>query len=161
MDTPSHPPFRPFLIASITLLVLGIGFFLLAVLAWEPTLWPKWLFFFGGTLALTGIALPAAWFLNLRFPSDPPVGTNVILRQAAWVGVFGGIFAWLQQERLASLGILTGLALGLAVIEYLIRMRERSLWHPPVIPEDDPQQAPVQGSPQVPPQEPPPDDQPA
>jgi len=47
---------------------------------------------------------------------------------------FGGAYAmlaWLQQERLVSLGILVGLGLGLFVIEYLIRMRERSLWRPP------------------------------
>jgi hypothetical protein len=131
-------PFRPFLIAAIILFVFGTGLFALAVLALEPTVWPKWLFFFGGTLALTGLALPASWFLNLRFPSEPPASSRVILRQAAWVGVFGGIWAWLQQERLASLGVLAGLALGLFVIEYLIRMRERSLWRPPVI-EDDSQ----------------------
>lgn len=131
MDTPSHPPFRPFLIAAIVLFLLGIGLFLLAVLTLEPTVWSRWVFFFGGTLALTALALPASWFLNLRFPSTPPVEAHIIVRQAAWVGVYGGLLAWLQQERLVSLGILVGLGLGLFVIEYLIRMRERSLWHPP------------------------------
>ncbi|MBI4731531.1 MAG: hypothetical protein HY781_05280 [Chloroflexi bacterium] len=139
MNAPSHPPFRPFLTAAIILFVLGAGFFALAVFALEPTVWPKWLFFFGGTLALTGLGLPAAWFLNLRFPSEPPAGAHVILRQASWVGVFGGLLAWLQQEGLVSLGILAGLGLGLFVIEYLIRMRERSLWRPPVVDEEPPQ----------------------
>lgn len=131
MDAPSNPPFRPFLTAAILLVLLGAGLFFLAVFAFTPTVWARWLFFFGGTLALTGLALPAAWFLNLRFPSEPPAGASVIIRQAAWVGVYGGLLAWLQQERLVSLGILVGLGLGLFVIEYLIRMRERSLWHPP------------------------------
>jgi hypothetical protein len=129
-------PFRPFLVAAIILFVLGTGLLAVAVFALEPTIWPRWLFFFGGTLALTGLALPATWFLNLRFPSTPPAGTRVILRQAAWVGVFGGLYAWLQQERLASLGVMAGLGLGLFVIEYLIRMRERSLWRPPEVDEE-------------------------
>jgi hypothetical protein len=138
MTSSTHPPFRPFLVAAIILFVFGLGMFALAVFALEPTLWPRWLFFFGGSLALTGLALPVSWFLNLRFPSEPPAGSRVILRQAAWAGVFGGIWAWLQQERLASLGILAGLGLGLFVIEYIIRMRERSLWRPPVIEEETP-----------------------
>lgn len=138
MNASSHPPFRPFRSAAIILFVLGAGSFSLTVFALEPTVWARWLFFFGGALTLTGLALPATWFLNLRFPSQPPAGANVILRQAAWVGVFGGLFAWLQQERLASLGVLAGLGLGLFVIEYLIRMRERSLWRPPVVDEELP-----------------------
>lgn len=138
MDPSPQLPFRPFLVAAVILFVLGAGFFALAVFALEPTVWPKWVFFFGGTLALTGVALPAAWFLNLRFPSEPPAGARVILRQAAWVGVFGGVFAWLSQEDLASLGILAGLGVGLFVIEYLIRMRERSLWRPPALEQETP-----------------------
>lgn len=131
MDTPSHPPFRPFLAAAITLVVLGLGIFILAIFAFPPTVWARWVFFFGGTLALTGLGLPATWFLNLRFPSEPRAGVNVIVRQAIWLGVYGGLLAWLQQERLVSLGIGGGLAIGLIVIEYLLRMRERSLWRPP------------------------------
>lgn len=131
MDTSSHPPFRPFLTAAITLVVLGLGLFALAVFAFAPTVWARWLFFFGGTLTLTGLALPATWFLNLRFPSEPPAGVNVIVRQAVWVGVYFGLLAWFQQERLVSLGMIAGFAIGLGAIEYLTRMRERSLWRPP------------------------------
>lgn len=144
MDKSFRLPFRPFLVASITLTLFGAGLFALTIFAFTPTVWARWLFFFGGTLGLTGLALPAVWFINLRFPSEPPAGTSVIIRQAAWVGVFGGLLAWLQQERLASLGIMAGLALGLFVIEYLIRLRERSLWRPPKVaeePADDEQPA--------------------
>jgi hypothetical protein len=130
-NTSSHPPFRPFLTAAITLVVLGLGVFVIAIFAFEPTVWARWLFFFGGTLALTGLGLPATWFLNLRFPSEPPAGVNVIVRQAVWVGVYGGLLAWFQQERLVSLGMIASLAIGLGAIEYLTRMRERSLWRPP------------------------------
>jgi hypothetical protein len=70
------------------------------------------------------------WFLNLRFPSNPPVGTAVIMRQAVWVGVYGALLTWLQQERLVTLWTGLGLAAGLGAIEYLIRMRENARWQP-------------------------------
>jgi len=129
-------PFRPFLVASLVLTLLGLGALSLAIFAFKPTVWARWIFFFGSTMALSGLALPVAWFLNLRFPSDPPAGVNVIVRQASWAGLFLGLVAWLQQERLASLGVVAALGLGLLTIEYLIRLRERSLWQPPQIADE-------------------------
>ncbi len=129
------PSFRPYLVSTIIMLVLGWGGLTLLVNFTLPTVWPRWWFFVLWTLALTGTALPVAWFLNLRFPSDPPAGENVILRQAIWFGVYGSTLAWLQLGRLLNLEYIFGLAAGLAAIEYLIRMRERSRWQPPVISE--------------------------
>ena len=78
------------------------------------------------------------WFLNLRFPSRPRVGAAVIVRQATWVGVYGALLIWLQQERLVSLATGLGLAIGLIAIEYLIRMREKARWQPKPLPEEQP-----------------------
>jgi hypothetical protein len=130
--TPPTPidSFRPYLASAIVLFVVGWGTVALAIFALTPTVWARWLLFFGGTLGLTGLALPAAWFLNLRFASDPPAGMTVILRQAIWAGVYGALLVWLQQERLVSLWTALGLAAGLAAIEYLIRMREQARWRP-------------------------------
>ncbi len=125
-----RPSFRPFLAATVTLLILGLGIWVFAFLALTPTVWARWLFFFGWDLALTGLFMPVTWFLNLRFPSQPPVEQYVIVRQAIWVGVYGATLFWLQQARLVSIWMAGGLALGLAAIEYLIRMRERSRWKP-------------------------------
>jgi hypothetical protein len=130
MESSPRSSFRPYLASAIILFVLGWGTVALAVLVLVPTVWARWLLFFGGTLGLTGLALPGAWFLNLRFPSDPPAGATVILRQAIWVGVYGGLLAWLQQERLVSLWTALVLAAGLIAIEYLVRMREKSRWRP-------------------------------
>jgi hypothetical protein len=130
-----RPTFRTFLPSSITLLVLGLGLWALAFFGLKPTVWARWLFFFGWDLALTGLAMPAAWFLNLRFPSKPPAEPHVIVRQAIWVGVYTATLIWLQKDRLVSLGMAFGLALGLIAIEYLIRMRERSRWKPAPAPE--------------------------
>jgi len=127
---PSKDSFRPYLASASILFILGWGAVALAIFALTPTVWARWLLFFGGTLGLTGLALPATWFLNLRFASDPPAGMTVILRQAIWVGVYGAMLAWLQQERLVSPWTALGLAAGLVAIEYLIRMRERARWRP-------------------------------
>jgi hypothetical protein len=139
--------FRPYLPSAISLFVIGWGSAAAAVIALTPTVWARWLLFFGGTLGLTGLALPAAWFLNLRFPSEPPAGPNVVVRQAIWVGVYGALLVWLQQVRLVTIWTGLGLALGLIAIEYLIRMRERARWQPRSVPEEPPPVQPVDEKP--------------
>jgi hypothetical protein len=119
-----------FLPLSFVLTILGWGGILLVVRGTVPTLGPRWLFFFLGVLALTGPALPLIYFLNKRFPSDPPVEGMVILRQALWVGVFGSTLAWLQLGRVLTTGMAVILAGVFALIEFLLRLFERSRWNP-------------------------------
>jgi hypothetical protein len=150
MEPRSYVSFRPFLSATLILLVIGWGSVSVAIFALTPTVWARWLLFFGGILGLTGLALPASWFLNLRFPSTPPVNSSILVRQAAWVGVYGALLTWLQQERLVSLLTGLGLAAGLVAIEYLIRMREKARWQPAVndIPAAQPE-PPLDGDPPI------------
>lgn len=96
-----------------------------------PLVWARWGFFVLWVMALTGTALPAVYFFNLRFSSGPPAEPNVIVRQALWVGVYGATLAWLQLGRLVTLYIIVGLAGGLAAVEYFIRVREKARWKPP------------------------------
>jgi hypothetical protein len=131
MDHQPNKSFRPFIISSIILFIIGWGGSALAVFTLTPTVWARWLLFFGSTLGLTSLALPATWFLNLRFPSNPPVGGAVIMRQAIWVGVYGALLIWLQQERLVTIWTGIGMAVGLIAIEYFIRLRENARWQPP------------------------------
>ncbi|NTW09085.1 MAG: hypothetical protein HGA28_05900, partial [Anaerolineaceae bacterium] len=95
-----------------------------------PTLGPRWLFFFFVTLASTGTGLPIIVFLNLRFPSYPPIDTPVIIRQACWVGIYAGILTWLQLGRILTPAVGVGIAIGLVIIEGLLRFREKSQWSP-------------------------------
>jgi hypothetical protein len=136
----SHPnsSFLPYLASAISLFVLGWGSAAIAIFSLTPTVWARWLLIFGGTLGLTSLAMPVTWFLNLRFPSDPPAGSYVIVRQAIWVGVYGVVLVWLQQTRLVTLWIGLGLAVGLVAIEYLVRMREKARWQPKSIPDEQP-----------------------
>jgi hypothetical protein len=145
METRPTSSFLPYLSSTISLFVLGWGAAAIAIFTLTPTVWARWLLFFGGTLGLTGLAMPVIWFLNLRFPSEPPAGSTVIVRQAIWVGVYGVLLVWLQQARLVTLWIGLGLALGLVAIEYLVRMREKARWQPKSVP--DKQQPPADSPP--------------
>ena len=88
-------------------------------------------------MALTGTALPIVYYFHQRFPSEPPVESNVIVRQALWVGVYGVTLAWLQLGRLVTLYVILGLAGGLIAAEYFIRIREKANRRLPVIADDD------------------------
>ena len=138
MQQPPNTSFRPYLASAISLFVIGWGTTAIAVFTLSPTVWARWLLFFGGTLGLTGLVLPATWFLNLRFPSDPPAGPYVPVRQALWVGVYGAVLTWLQQVRLVTPWIALGLAAGLVAIEYLVGMREKARWQPRPTPDETP-----------------------
>ena len=128
MNTP--PPVRTFLPTSIILSITGWGGLFILIFYSLPTVGPRWLFFFLLVLALTGIALPAVAFLNHRFPSPPPPTAGVIVRQGLWVGIYGATLAWLQIGRALNLTLAVLLALGLALIEFLLRLSERSQWKP-------------------------------
>lgn len=121
---------RHILPLSIFLTAVGWIGLLLVIRTTVPTLGPRWLFFFLGVLALTGPTLPIVYFLNRRFPSDPPVEDMVILRQALWVGVFGSTVAWLQLGRMLTTGLALILAGVFVLIEFLLRLFERSRWDP-------------------------------
>ena len=130
MKTGTQNFLRAFLPLSVVLTISGWGGLFLIIQSTVPTLGPRWLFFFLGVLALTGPAIPLVYFLNKRFPSDPPVEGMVILRQALWVGVFGSTVAWLQLGRVLTPGLAVILAGVFALIEFLLRLFERSRWNP-------------------------------
>jgi hypothetical protein len=91
---------------------------------------PRWLYFFFSVLAITGIFLPLAAFLNKRFPTKPPVRRGAVLREASIVGVFFATLSWLQLGRVLTPGMGLLLAGGLMLVEILIRLREKSRWEP-------------------------------
>jgi hypothetical protein len=126
------PSFRPFILSTLVLIFGGWGGVAVLVFYTEPLVWMRWALFALLFLALTGTALPFVYFFHLRFPSEPPPGPRVILRQAQWVGVYVLVLLWLRQGELLTLWLILGLAGGLLAIEWLIRLRERSRWSPPV-----------------------------
>jgi len=127
------PPARQYLLSSLFLMVVGWGGLALLILVYgvPPFVWARWGFFALWFTALSGTALPITYFLNLRFPSDPPVEPQTTVRQAMWFGVYGSILAWLQLGRVMAFWVWIGLAGGLIGVEYLIRLREQSRWRLP------------------------------
>ena len=129
-------------------MAVGWGGLVLLIFYFEvpPLVWARWGFFALWFIALTGTALPVAYYFNLRFPSVPPAEAEAIVRQAMWVGFYGSALAWFQLGHLITLWVWMGLAGGLIAIESLIRWRERARWRPPSI-KSQPSTADTQPSP--------------
>lgn len=130
MDSTKTPTVYSVLPAALAMSLSGWGGLAWLITSTLPVVGPRWGFFFLATMAATGTALPFAALLNQRFPSQPPVSLSTVLRQAVWVGVYFSTLAWLQIGRVLSLPIVLLLGLGFVAIEWLLRLRERSLWKP-------------------------------
>ena len=135
---PPKLSFRPYILRTLILLLLGWGGLAALFYFTEPTLFPRWAFFAVLTIALSATAFPIVYFIATRFDEIPPEA-YVIVRQAIWVGVFGATLAWLQLARLVTLYVILGLAGGLIAIESVLRLRERSRWQAPRVDDNDEQ----------------------
>ncbi|HSO28261.1 MAG TPA: hypothetical protein VLS48_09350 [Anaerolineales bacterium] len=127
-SSPTVIPVRNYLPTAFILMFFGwsgLGFIILTT---TPNGLTRWALFFCGLLAVTGTALPLIAFLNRRFPSLPPPTPVVVIRQSLWVGVYFSTLAWLQLSRALTPALAALLALGLVIIEWLLRIRERSVW---------------------------------
>jgi hypothetical protein len=126
----TSPSVRSTLPVALLLALVGWGGLAYLFIFTLPTLWPRWLFFFLSVLAVTGMSLPIAAFLNRRFPTQPAATINTILREAALVGIYFATLAWLQLGRVLTMPLVLLLAFGLGLVEFLIRLREKSRWEP-------------------------------
>jgi hypothetical protein len=128
MKSNTSPRVANFLPASIFLFIIGWGGLITLVLTTLPTVGPRWLFFFLCVLAVTGTALPITAFLNRRFPSTPPPTYMVVVRQALWFAIYVSTLIWLQMGRVLNPALAILLAIGLGLIEFLLRLSEKSQW---------------------------------
>lgn len=124
------PTVKSTILSAILLATLGWFGLAYLVIYTLPTLGPRWLFFFFSVLAVTGITLPLVTFLNQRFPSEPYADRGAVVREASLVGIYFATLAWLQLGRVLTLGLGLLLAAGLILVEFLIRLREKSRWNP-------------------------------
>jgi hypothetical protein len=126
----SSPTVRSTIPASLLLALsgwAGLGYLFSSTL---PTLWPRWLFFFFCVLGVTGLFLPVSAFLNRRFPTQPQASLNAVIREALLGGIYFSTLAWLQLGRVLTMPVIILLAVGITLIEFLIRLREKSRWEP-------------------------------
>lgn len=127
--------------ASVQISAVAAGVFL-AALSWTalvylivdtlPTVPNRWLFFLLLQIALSGTALPFVHLLHQRFdrPGAPPMPYIILVRQAIWVGLFGVVCLWLRIPRLLSVPMALIVLGSLIMVEFLLRLRERTQWHP-------------------------------
>ena len=130
MSTAGTPSPLSFLPISILLSAFGLGGIFLLLNASEPTLLPRWLFFFLLVIGFTGLGLPLVSFLNHRFPGEPPARVPVIIRQGLWIGVYVATLAWLQYGRVLNIAMALIVGFAFFAIEWFLRLRERSQWTP-------------------------------
>lgn len=130
MKSNTSPRVANFLPAALFLFIVGWGGLITLFMSTLPTVGPRWLFFFLSVLAITGTVLPIIAFLNRRFPSTPPPTAIVVVRQALWFAVYGATIIWLQMGRVLNPALAVLLAIGLGLIEFLLRLSEKSQWKP-------------------------------
>ena len=83
-------------------------------------------FLAGVLVAVTGLMLPLAYFLNKRFGNTDPAHFLVIMRQAMWVGAWIAFCTWLQMNRTLGWGVALLVAVVLAIFEVMLQVRERA-----------------------------------
>jgi hypothetical protein len=54
----------------------------------------------------------------------------MIVRESLWVGVYFAALIWLNKGQVLTLSLAVLLAVGLIMVELLLRLRARSEWHP-------------------------------
>ena len=123
------PPFGKIFLTSLILFLLGGGGLLFIIVFMEPTLGPRWLFFFFLTIFSTGIALPCAYIIQRRLATQtiPP---NVLMREALFFAIFIDLTVWLQLGRIISNLIILILAAGFILLEVFLRMAEKATFKP-------------------------------
>ena len=130
MSANTSPRVANFLPAALFLFVIGWGGLIFLIISTLPTVGPRWLFFFLCVMAITGTILPIVAFLYRRFPSTPSPTTMVVVRQSLWFAIYGATLIWLQMGRVLNPALAILLAIGFALIEFLLRLSEKSQWRP-------------------------------
>jgi hypothetical protein len=125
------PRVKHYLPLIALLLFIGLGGLFLLFNLTQPTLWPRWLFFFMVVLGVTGLAIPAVVFLYHRFPSGHSPTQGVIIRQSLWAGIYVAFMIWLSLGQVFGLGVAIIVLVGITLLEIVLRFGERSFWRRP------------------------------
>ena len=123
------PSFGKIFITSLILSLIGGCGLLAIILFMEPTLGPRWLFFFFLTIFTSGLALPLIYVIQRRLAKQP-VPASVLIREAIFFGIFIDLTAWLQLGRIISNLIIFILAVGFIMLEIFLRLAEKATFKP-------------------------------
>ena len=127
MHSPFLSSFSKIFLTAVLLVLAGVAGLLVLLFYTEPTLGPRWLFFFFLTMTGGGIALPFAYFLQRRIATRP-VSDGVLIREAIWFAIFVDLAIWLQLGRVLNGMIAIFLAGGLVLLEVLLCLGESAVF---------------------------------
>jgi drug/metabolite transporter (DMT)-like permease len=122
-ETTRKPPALNSMFLAIALALIGWAGVVYLVNNVHPTRPGQAAFLALWAIALAGTAWPVMLALRRRFLGEPPVWT--VWRQSAWVGIFGGLVAWMQMNRVLNFATAAILASMFIVLEVILSWRAR------------------------------------
>lgn len=132
MEEKGSPPTKA--IMPITLILAIPGWVLLIYLVTQtvPELTNRWLFYVAIVLSITGSSFPVVAYLNRIIKPFGPATFDIIIREGIMVGLYTATLLWLNKGQILTIGLALIMAVGLILVEILIRLRSRSEWHPEI-----------------------------
>jgi hypothetical protein len=130
MDKNPSPTVRSVLPLALLLAIPGLFWLIFLMTSTVPSLGNRWMFFIAAILLVSGSTLPLVAYLNRFIQPFGPANYETVVREATMLGVYGGILLWLNKGQVLSLGLALILGVGLSFIELLLRLRNKSQWHP-------------------------------
>ncbi len=130
MEDNHSPSVQSVLPISLILAVPGWIWLIYLVTQTVPELGNRWMFFVAVVITISGSAMPIIAYLNRIVKPFGPANFEIIIREGIIIGVYAGILLWLNKGQVLSISLALILAVGLFLIELLIRLRNQSKWHP-------------------------------
>ena len=130
MDSHDGPTARTVLPISLILAVPGWIWLIYLVTQTLPDLGSRWMFFAAVMIAVAGSSIPIIAYLNRIIKPFGPATYETIVREGILVGLYAGILLWLNKGQILNFGVAIILAVGMLLVEILLRIRNRSQWHP-------------------------------
>ena len=130
MERSSGPTTKTVLPISLILAVPGWIWLIYLVTQTLPNLGSRWMFFAAVIIALAGSSIPLIAYLNRIIKPFGPATFEIVVREGIMVGLYAGILLWLNKGQVLSFSVALILAVGMILVELLLRVRYRSEWHP-------------------------------
>jgi len=132
MDEKGSPPVKTILPVTFILAVPGWITLIYLVTQTVPDLSNRWMFYVAIVITVTGSSLPGVAYLNRIIKPFGPATYEIIIREGILVGLYCAILLWLNKGQILTLGLALILFVGLVLVELLVRLRNRSEWHPDI-----------------------------
>lgn len=130
MEDKRSPSFITVLPLALILAIPGWSGLIYLMTSTIPDLGNRWFFYISLVCAITGTVVPIVAYLNRVATPFGPATFEIIARESLLAGIYTGVLLWLNKGQVLSFGLALILAIGLILVELLLRFRYRSEWHP-------------------------------